>query len=68
MDTTYAVVAAHDDTYDRTELRVDDTGLSMVRLRRRVGGGWYVIESIGLPLDDAAREAFAKSVAWWMIS
>jgi hypothetical protein len=42
----YEVVAAHDDKYCRIELRRYPDRWVMVRLRPKVGGGWYIRESM----------------------
>ena len=56
MSTTpYRVVRWQEDErgYNRSELReYPDGTLEMVRLRSRVGGGYYVDESISLPPEN----------------
>lgn len=49
------LVAEFEDEHSRTELRCDEAGWRMLYLRRRVGGGWYIKESIDLPTSGAGK-------------
>lgn len=43
-----ALIAAHEEGYERTELRRTSEEWVAVRLKKKVGGGWYIEDSISI--------------------
>lgn len=52
----YEVIASHEEEWSRVELRQYPDVLAMVYMRQRFGGGWYVRESIELPINEPLVE------------